>query len=789
MVMKILFRKMLRDLREAKGQFIAILIIVVIGVMFYTGINATFRNLSGVSEKYYREYRFEDLDASFLKAPESVIERINSLPYVKMVTGRLVQQVKVEISGENADLRLITLPDLKGNNVNDIVIKSGSYFSSEASNQCLVEEEFFKAHKLKTGDYLYPVINGTEIKLKVIGSAKSPEYVYPVKDGGELVPDNSKFGIVYIKKSFGQAIFGYEGSINNVCMLLSEGTDIKNAKDDVKKILEPFGVTGVIEKNDQVSNRMLIEEMKGLKSTGSAFPVIFFLVASVIIYIMMGRMVENQRSQIGVLKAFGYGDLQILMHYLSYSLFVGVLGSVIGSALGMLLGKGYMELENQYFHLPAADIKIYPELVLPASILTLIFCLLAGYVSCKLVFRFMPSEAMRPKAPKAGRRILLERLRFVWRRLDYNWKIIMRNLFRYKRRAALTSVGIIFATAISVLALSLKDSVDFMIAQQYQNILNYDIKVNFSKFIGADELGYIRGLPHVAGIEPVMETGVEISNGWRKKNVGFTALINNPEIYRVTDKNGMPVAPPANGILIPQRLAETLGVKTGDTVYLKPFLPGKQKREMMVKGIIAQYIGSSAYSNLDCAAYLMGDGMSINSVVIKLDSGSDERELVKKLKEIPGVSGIQSKSDALNNLVKNMGAMTSSIGVMILLAAILSIAVVYNITTINIFERQRELATLKVLGFKNKELQRLIFNENFIITFFGIFLGLPFGSWIGSSMMKMYETDMYTFPFVAKTGTYVLAAVLTIVFTILANLILTKKIRAVNMVEVLKSNE
>ncbi|MCR4436728.1 MAG: FtsX-like permease family protein [Clostridiales bacterium] len=787
--MNILYRKMIRDLWEAKGQFIAIFVIVVLGVMFYTGINATFRNLSLVSEKYYRDYRFEDLSASLYRAPESVVERIGSLDYVKMATGRLVQQVKITISGENAEIRLITLPDIKEDVVDDIALKSGKYFSSDEANQCLVEEEFFKAHGLAVGDYLYPVIHGAEVKLKVIGSVKSPEYVYPLKDSGELMPDNLKFGIVYIKNSFGQSVLGYSGSVNNICLLLDKDADIKKAKDDIKKILEPFGVTEVIERSEQISNKMLSEEMRGLKSTGSAFPIVFFIVAAVIIYIMLGRMVENQRGQIGVLKAFGFGDRQILAHYLSYSVFIGMAGSAVGSLLGVPLAKFYTELENQYFHLPPADVAAYPDLVLPATLLTLSFCLLAGYNSCKRVFRFMPSEAMRPKAPKAGKRIFIERIGAVWKNMDYSWKIILRNIFRYKRRAFLTSIGVIFSSAIVVLAFSMNDSINFMVEQQYRNIQSYDIKVNFSKFISTGEMDYIRKIPHVSRVEPVIETGMEISSGWKKKDIGFTALISSPEIYRVTDREGRPVNLPSSGILIPEKLAKALDVKTGDKVYMKPFIPGGDKKEVAVKGIVVQYLGLSAYGSMDSAAYLLGGGGIANSLVIKLDSDGYEKDVIKKLKEIPDLNSLQSKSDSLNNLQKNLGAMTSAIGLMIVLAAILSIAVVYNIATINIFERQRELATLKVLGFKNNEIRKLVFTENFAITFFGILLGLPLGSWMSGYIMASFETEAYSFPFVARPGTYVLSAVLTAGFTVLANAILNKKINSIDMVEVLKSNE
>lgn len=787
--MGILFKKLLRDIREAKGQFISLLVVVTIGVMVYSGVNATFRNLTNASEKYYDEYRFGDIWIDFYKAPESVVDQIEALPYVDMATGRIVMDAGIDISDENAVVRFITLPDTREDIVNDISIKSGTYFSKDEANQCLVEEEFFIAHGLKIGDTISPVVNGNEVRIKVVGTVKSPEFVYTLKDGSELMPDSKKFGILYVKDSFGQEIFGLKGSINSVSILLHDNADPKAAKEDLEKYLKGYGITGITDRENQISNRMLKAEMDGLKAMGGAFPVVFFAAAAVIIYIMMGRMVENQRTQIGVLKAFGFTNSRVLLHYLSYSVFIAAVGSISGSICGMYLGIGVTRLENMYFHLPLDEMRIYPDLVIPASLLTLAFCLIAGYNSCKAVFTIMPSEAMKPRSPEIGKKILLERVRIIWGRVNNIWKMIFRNIFRHKRRAILTSTGVIFSTALLLIALSMKDSIDFVVEQQYSNIQDYDIKVSFSKFLNLHELGDIRNIPGVAKMEPVLETGIEIRNGWRTKNIGLTAIVREPEMYRVVDQSGDPVELPQRGIIIPEKLASQLGIGVNDRVFIKLLLPGKDKKEVPVSGIAAQYLGLSAYTPIEDVDYISGEGIIANSAVLKLEDASFENEVKDTLKDMAAVSSVQSKSDALDALKENMAAVSSSVGVMILLSAILSIAVVYNTATINIFERQRELATLKVLGFEENEIKKLIFNENYIITAFGLVLGLPCGSWLGNYMMTTFTTDFYTFPFITKLWTYVLSVAISIVFTVSANMVLTRKIRSISIVEVLKSRE
>lgn len=788
--MGVLLKKLLRDLKEAKGQLIAILVVIIIGVMFYTGINATFKNLSQASSKYYEDYRFADIWASVHNAPESVLRKLESLPFVDMLIGRITKDVKINISEENATIRLMTLPDFRSEIVNDIVIKSGEYFSTHEANECLVEEEFLKAHDLKIGNYISPIINGNEVKLKVVGSVKSPEFVYIIKDSSDFLNDNKKFGIVYLKKSFAQTILGLNGSVNDIAMTVKSGTDIEAAKDDVAKILKPFGVTSVIDREEQISNRMLSEEIKGQQSMGKAFPVIFFIVASIIIYIMMSRIVENQRTQIGVLKAFGYSNAHIIAHYMSYSVLFGIVGSAIGSVLGMFLGIAMMQVMNAYFHLPLSDMKIYPELAIPASLIILFFCMLAGYNACKLVLTINPAQAMRPKSPKIAKKTIIERFTFLWNRFNYSWKMTIRNLFRYKKRVTLTTVGIIVSTIVLFIGFGVQKSMDFLIERQYKDILNYDLKINFSGLLSIDEINILRSIAHIERVEPLVEVGVEVSNGWRKKDVGLIALTDSSELYRVLDKDANPVSLPKKGIMLPEKLAKTLGVETGGSITLKPYLPNKSEKEVVVSGFVEQYFGLNVYGNIDNVSYLLGEGKVFNGAVVKIEDGIYQQQVRDTLNEIPFISSVYSKEDAKQNFDNIMGMMDSFIAVIIILSGVLCIAVVYNITTINIFERQKELATLKVLGLQDKELREVVFGENYIITFLGIALGLPLGNQLNNYLFKtVYESDIYTIPSVQSADTYIITVILMLVFTAMANIVVRRKIKKLNIVDVLKSNE
>lgn len=792
--MWIFLKKFYRDLGEAKGQFISVLAVVIIGVMFYTGLNSALEGLSGAGNRYFKEYRLADLWSSVYRAPEGVVKRIEAIPGVKLVSGRVIQDVRVDMGEKEAMVRLISLPDKKSEVVNDIQLKAGSYFSEAAGNQCIVSENFFKANHLAMGQTIEPIINGDRVKLKVVGIAKGPEYTYEIRDTSELIPDPERFGIVYVKKSHLQTILDFKGSVNDISVLLDQESEIIRVKEEMKKVLKQYGLIGIVERKDQISYSMFSTDVNSLKSMAAIFPMLFFIASAVIIYITMTRMIENQRTQMGVLKALGYSNLDIMLHYQTYPLLVGVLGSIVGSLVGVFfVGKGLLSIFNLLYNLPTGETTVHLRLVLPAALMALSFCVAAGYNACRKELYLVPAQSMRPKPPASGRKLLLENLRLFWEHINFSWKIIMRNLFRYKKRSAMASVGIIFSMVLLLVALGFQNSIDYIMHEQFYEIQRFDIKINLSKMMDTDELSYIRSIEHIKAVEPIFESGMEITNGWRKKDIGITALDKESKLYGVFDSSGNPVAPPKDGILLPVRLMGKMGLQPGEKVYLRSFYPGKNedkdKKEVMVKGTTSQFIGQSAICSSEYLNYLLKEGMVTNAAYIKLEDPKYEKEVMQSLKDILTISTIQSKSEVIANTEKTMKSMSSIIVFMVLGAGILAFAVIYNITNINIFERRREIATLSVLGFTIGELKSLVFNENFFLSAFGAIAGILPGKFLTELVIAMQASDNMQLPAILNISSYFIAAAMIGIFTLAANLLLTKKIQSINMVESLKSAE
>lgn len=793
--MQLFFKMLVRDINGTKSQFISIMVIIAIGITVYIGLNTTLCNLSSASEWYFQEYRLAHLWAYFSKTSETVLERIKKIPGVNDVSGRVVQDVKLSPITENKIVRLITLPDSRTERtLNMVWLKSGRYFTLDSSNQCLVEEAFFTKNSLKLGDYLRIVINGNEFKLKIIGTVKSPEYIYQLRDNSELFPNPRKFGIVYLKESYGKLLFDFKGSINEACILLSGTVDLKMVQKQLEQVLDNHGLKEIIPREDQLSYNTFSSEIEQLTALGGIFPLMFLVVAALITYITLSRTVENQRTLIGTLKALGYSNSQILSYYLSYTMVVGIAGSICGSLLGQYFSGWMINLYNTIYQLPLEDFIPQFALIIPAAALALLFGLLAGINAAKNELRLIPAESMRPKAPKIGKKTVVERIGILWRQFNFSWKIIIRNLFRYKKRVMFTAVGIIMATGLLLTALGMNDSLKYLVDQQFDQIQKYDLKVNLDQFYNFNELTYLKQLTHVVRMEPIVEIGMELYNGWHTKKLGLTVLANDSQLYLLSNQNGKPVRLPEQGILLPERSSRLLNLKTGDPVNFKILWPGKRSEEnrknTIIKGTVLQYVGQSTYGSMSQINRFLGEGPVANAVLLKLDDPRQEAKVISKLQELTAVASVQSKTESIFNLHQALKSVDSMIAIFILAAGTLAFAVIYNITNINIHERRRELATLKVLGFTNNEIKQLIFNENFIITLGGVLVGFPLGSKVLLQiLMESATTDNMALPAVLFYPSYFWTFCLMFGFTVLANLVLTRKIHAIDMVEALKSNE
>ncbi len=375
-------------------------------------------------------------DFSFQLLSPKGIEEIRSIEGVKEVQGRISIDVPLETDNkdEKVILRLISILN-DNEDINKLYIPGGE--KVELKNDSLILlRQFALDRNIKKGDIIIPYINGRIYNMKVSNIAYSPEFVYLMESEQSLMPSSGKFGVAFVSEEFAQGVYGDKGYYNEVLITLKNEDDIDEVVEALEKTLDKYGVKRIIKRENQISNRMLIEKLKGFDKISKVLPVLFLAVAGLVISIVLSRIVSNDRMAIGVLKALGYSDIKVLFHYLKYSLMIGIAGSIIGIVLGLILSKMLTELFILYFNIPLIHVKIQYIYMLYSILLTSIFCIASGLFGGRRVLKIAPADAMLPEPPKSGKHILLEKVGFIWKRLTFSWKVVIKNILRNKRRFA-----------------------------------------------------------------------------------------------------------------------------------------------------------------------------------------------------------------------------------------------------------------------------------------------------------------------------------------------------------------
>ena len=501
-------------------------------------------------------------------------------------------------------------------------------------------------------------------------------------------------------------------------------------------------------------------------------------------------MVRNERMQIGLMKAYGYSNLSVAFHYLQFALILSGIGCIGGFVLGHWLATQMIKLYVQFYNFPILESRVYPDLLVRATFIALAFALLGAAVAAYRASRIQPAESMRPEAPAAGHRLFLERITFLWRRLSFTWKMIARNVARSKFRSGLNVFGIMISCALLIIGYFSIDGMNYLIDYQFEQTQRQDVRISFIMERGKGALYEAARFDHVRHAEPLLQYPFEVRSGWRTRDMLIEGLPEDAQLKLLFDTEGRRVAVNGPGIILSERIAGKLGVKPGDSVRLKPLMGRIRKEKTVpVSKVIQQYFGSTAYMEIGALSRILDEPFAMNAALLRTDPGA-ERELNKQIKEIPGVTAVEIKSDARKNLDETMA---QSMWIMsfttVVFAAVISFSIIYNVTTVSLAERERELASLRVLGFTNAEVGRILYNENFVTGAIGLLLGMPLGMGMCKLMVKAYDTDIFTMPYHLSMKTLVIANALTISYIILANLAVRRKIYGLNLVEVLKERE
>lgn len=785
-----LFKKMLRDIKEQKGSYFACVIVIALGLMVYSSLSMVMDNLLMSRNTFYEKENFADGFADIEAMPYSEVQKLSQIEGIEAIQGRLVKDVRVLFPDreENVYLRLVSMDTSQAFLINDVLQESGIPLDQNEMN-IWVDNKFFAANNLKLNESLNIIAEGKKRTLQIVGTGKSPEFIYALRTSSDLFPDPEKFGIGFVPLEIMDTLFQEKGSINNIVFLLQEGADYNQVERLLEEELKPYGLKRVYPRKDQMSHVLLSQELSSLKATAKTMPLIFLAVASMILYIMLKRMIETQRTQLGTLKAFGYTTREIMYHYLSYAFLVGTVGGVLGGISGFALTVPFLEMYREYFNMPGMKSEFSGSYFFFSIILSLVFSLFAGYQGCKKILRLAPAEAMRPPAPPSVKEIFLEKISSLWNMFTVQGKMALRNMVRNKLRTLFLFIGIMFTFSLLALPWSFKTLSDQMFFEQFRKIETYDIKMPFVGPLNQSKVE--RELAHFPGVkiaETMTEVPVTLKNSWKEKDTIIVGLKKDSRLYHVLDKNDHPVPLPSEGIVISKRLADLLDADIGSELYVEsPYLEEDDKT-LPVVGIIPQNLGLNAYMEINALQDFLGQGKFATSAILSI-----EKESIPLLKEeYNNSSMINSIENRLSLLHQMQELMSSFIGMILSLfvfGIITGFAIIYNSSTITLSERSRELASMMVLGMTPKEVLEVITFEQWFVSIFAMAAGIPLTKAFLVGMAEAIGNDVFSFTPELHLESILIAFAFTFLSIFIAQRMAARKINNLDLVEVLKSRE
>ena len=783
--MKKLLLKTLRDIKQSKGQFIAIILIIAVGAFFSTGLLTLSTGLKTYTEQYYKENNLSDLYVYYSQISDSDISSLEKIKGINKIEKRITFEGKQKFDDLTTDLKIHSIP--KNNEINRSTIIEGSVPTTK--NEIMIDSRYAKEHNFNVNDQITINVNNADYKFIISGLCENVEHAYNIKDASLVVPDHKIYGVAYISDESISELFG--DTIYNELMI-----DIDNSYDS-----EAIGET--IEENSKDSNYLyyLTKERtisysntaSTIASNGSMsiiLPLVLFMVASVIIYLTLSRIVDSQRNQIGVMKALGVKNSKIILHYINYSIFVGILGSIIGSILGFVL---FTQIGNSQFDaiysFPDFKLSINVLFAIPTIVLSIVLGIIAAYFSCKKVLKENAAQAMRPKPPKNSKPILLERFPSIWTRLSYGNKLILRNIFLTKQRALFTSCGLIVCVVLLIVAFGYILSMTSLVGK-VDTLNKYDLRLDYKTPLVDNSLD----LPNfIEDHYLVSELAVQFINSDNTSNKVDTTLLvteKDNKLIKIHDINSNEISLDYTGVIISRTFANKYKISEGDKIDLSFISPNLKDKSLTanVSKISEQYINDVIYCT---PKYLESFDIDFlpSTILVDINDSKSLDDAITTFKENDSIIKVSSISDLKDTITASMEQSYPAMITFIFSAVILAAAAIYTISSINIFDRTRELATLKVLGYQKNKINNLIFRENIMIAIFSAIVALPLGYLGFSALSQALSAADQLAPNKLNIASIIFAITLTLVVTVISNLLLRKKVKKVDMIESLKSIE
>lgn len=785
--MRTLDRKLARDLWRLRAPLGAVALVMAAGVAALIMAWSTSASLRRSRDAYYDEGRFAEIFARLKRAPESLAPRLAQIPGVAVLHTRIVHDVNLSVPGmpDATSGRLVSLPDDQQASLNAVRLRRGRMPVTRTS-EVVVSEPFAAANQIEPGDSLGAVINGRWQTLTVVGIGLSPEFVYFVRPG-EMLPDNRRSGVLWMPRSALAEPLGMEGAFNDVVARLSKDAVVPDVIRQLDQLLDRYGGFGAYDRSDHISDRYLRDEFDQLAVMGTWTPAIFLAVGAFLVNVVLGRLVRTQREQIATLRAFGYSRWLLVRHVLlmasAVCLTAAFIGVVAGAALGAYLTSFYIDV----FRFPLLSFALDPAAVVTGITVAGAASALGVLGALRVVVRLSPAEAMRPESPDTFRPTIVERLGV--RHIPIRWRIAVRAVERHPWRSLLAALGIGMAAAVLVVSSFALDSIEHVIDREYAAAQRFDLTVTFNEPVhdaGVHSFRALLGGAASLRAEPLRIAAAKVSNAQVVRTTAIFGVEPGSELLRLLDRDGRRVTIPPDGLLISEHFAQILHVRPGDSLRVQ-LLEGRRSASWIpVSGVFSGYVGLTAYMHRDALNRLTGDGHIMSALLVREDRDRSP-ELQDFLKRAPVVASVSSKRGMLEVFRALIAQNITRITLLhAIFAGVIAFGVVYNTARIAFAERQRELATLRVLGFSRSQVSRLLLSEIALLTSLGLPLGLLLGRGLAWCLVRALQTESYELPLVISPRTYAFAALVTALAAALSAWVVRRGVAKLDLLSTLK---
>ncbi|MBM3834098.1 MAG: ABC transporter permease [Verrucomicrobia bacterium] len=782
-------RKLWRDLRHMKGQVFAVALVMACGLTMLIMARSLIFSLESTQEQYYRAHHFAEVFAYLKRAPNSVLEQVRQIPGAGTVQSGLSAQVTLDIPGldEPASGNVRSMPDYGEPELNRLYLRKGRWLQPGGRREVLVGEAFANANQLQPGDQIAMLLHGRRQQFRIAGIVLSPEFVFESRPGAAL-PDNRTYGIFWMPYEELAYAFDLYGAFNFLSLTLEPGASERTLMAALDNLLRPYGGRGSYGRPDHPSHIRVSDEITVLRVLAFAFPLVFLSIGAFMTNAVLSRLLALQREQIAILKAFGFLNRQIVTHYLKFALVMVSLGTILGSVGGVVLGRRLVQIYHNFFRFPTLEFQLDRSALLWALGVSAGAATLGVFNSVRRAATLPPAEAMRPEPPANYRPALVERTGIA-HLFSHTFRIAVRNIERKPVQALLTIIGLALATGILIVPTCIREGLGAVLGIKWDLNSRQDVTVGLVEPSSARAQHALGQLPGVWSVEPTRTAVARIRFGHRHRQIGIQGVIEGGLHIRIVEENQREIPLPKNGIVLSSKLADVMGARFGDELTVE-FLEGRRLvRNVPLLGLHDDFAGVTAHMEIDALNRLLGEGDVITGATLSVDQAR-RGDFLRALKGIPSVAWVVIKESIRENFGKTTAASINVIqSIYLTCASIVAFGVVYNNARISLAERSRELATLRVIGFSQREVGAVVVTELVILALIAVPIGLAFGTVLATTLITQVSTETVRLPLVLSPANYAFAVSVVVVASTLSGLFVLRRLNQLNLVGALKAPE